>query len=255
MKLNRKEGLLLAAIVLGWALTPLFLFYGPTQLASQTGPIMVAGMLVAAALITRLLLRVARRLDQECCQRLASQGFEVIALAPELLQSWIPMEHRIRPAIRFSGFPDRAGHHTGYQREQYGIRMSLYSYSYYRSKFVFTVARFESELLSWPEFSCAVGSRWSQIYPIAGWERLGLESDSKFSKSCWLQAPRTNPVEALFQAEVRRLVLDHPEFRIFASGPVLMLYTADDQLVPERAEEFIRKAQELSMRLLQLRGA
>jgi hypothetical protein len=123
------------------------------------------------------------------------------------------------------------------------MRLSLYAYSYYRNKFVFTVARFESDSWSWPEFSCAVGSRfWSQIYPIDGWERIQCEADPEFSNSCWLQAPQSERVTPLFSTQARRLVLEHPEFRISASGPVLMLYCADDRLVPDAAGAFIAQA-------------
>lgn len=243
MKLERKEGALLAAVVLTWALTPLILFYGLPQHASQTGPVMLIGMLVAAVIITRLLFRVGRRLDGECRARLATEGFDPIPLSPDLLPTWIPREHRGQPAVRFSGFPNSEGLRTGYHRERQSMRLSLYAYSYYRNKFVFTVARFESDSWSWPEFSCAVGSRfWSQIYPINGWERIRYEADPEFSKSCWLQAPQPDRVTPLFSTQARRLVLEHPELRISASGPVLMLYCADDRLVPEAAEAFIAQA-------------
>jgi hypothetical protein len=243
MKLNPKEGALLAAVVLTWALTPLILFYGLPQYASQTGPVMLIGMLVAAAIITRLLFRVGRRIDGECRARLATDGINPIPLSPDLLPTWIPREHRDRPAVRFTGFPNSEGLRTGYYRKYQGLRLSLYAYSNHRDKLLFTVARFESDSWSWPDISCAVGSRfWSRIYPIDGWDRIQFEADPAFSKSCWLQASRPDRVTPLFHAEVRRLVLEHREFRISASGPVLMLYCSGDRLVPDAAEAFIAQA-------------
>ena len=243
MKLNRTEGALLTAVVLGWATIPLVLHFGLPQYAPLTGPIMLAGMLVAGVLLLGLLFRVARRLDRECQELLAVDGFEVIPLTPDRMPDWIPMEHRTQSALRFSGFRNRQGHRTGYQRDGAGYRLSLYSYTFYRNRYVFTVARFEMAEGSWPAFSCAVGSRlWSQIHPIDGWERIRFEADPEFSKSCWLQTPQPDRVTPLFSTPARRIVLEHPEFRIFASGPVLMLYRADDHLVPEAAETFIAQA-------------
>ena len=75
---------------------------------------------------------------------------------------------------------------------------------------------------------------------------MQFNDDPTFSKSCWLQAPRPDRIRPLFTPELRRLVLDHPRVRVFASGPVLMLYSDSFRLIPGEAEAFLEQAGQLT---------
>ncbi len=250
MKLNRREGTILTAIVLAWALTPLLLHILLPRYEDHTGTVMTTGLLVGGIAILRLLMGVARRLDLECRDRLATLGFQVVDLGSDQLPGWIPGEHRNRPRLTFDGFRSAGNPSSrpGYERTQGGLRTSLFGYlcGEEKRKEGFTVMRLESPHWSWPEFSCSVGSRWTGIHPIPGWERMQFNDDPTFSKSCWLQAPQPDRTRPLFTPELRRLVLDHPRFRVFASGPVLMLYSDSFRLIPGEAEAFLEQAGQLT---------
>ena len=253
MHLNRREGGLLTFIVLAWALSPLVLHSLLPRHEEHTGTVMVVGLLVGGIAVVALLMRVARRLDRECRDRLARLGFRVVDLGTDLLPDWIPAEHRDRPRLEFDGFQSQGNPHlrSGYERNRDGFRTSLFGYSFGRdatTRGLLIVMRIESPLWNWPEFSCAVGSRWSGIHQIEGWERIQLEEDPAFSKASWLQAPRPDWVRTLFTPELRCLVLDHPKFRVHASGRVLMLYSDAFRLIPGEAEAFVEQAGQLATR-------
>lgn len=252
MRLNRREGILLTVIVLSWALSPLLLQFLLPQYADHTGTVMVVGLLVGGIALVGLLRSAARRLDDECRERLASLGFRVVDLRPELIPDWIPAEHRNRPQLVFDGFTSPGNTHArpGYERVQEGLRTSLFGYlcgqGQHREAYI--VMRFESPLWIWPEFACAVGSRWSGIHPIEGWERMRFDEDPAFSKAAWLQAPQPDRIRPLFTPELRRLVLDHPRFRVIASDRVLMVYSDTFRLIPGEAEAFLDQAGQLATR-------
>jgi len=252
MKLNRREGTLLTVLVLAWALSPLLLHFLLPQYADHTGAVMGVGLLMAGIAWVALLRSVARRLDGECRERLASLGFQVVDLGPELIPDWIPAEHRDRPRLVFDGFqsPGNTQGRSGYERVQEGLRTSLFGYlcGWERRREAYIVMRIESPLWSWPEFAFAVGSRWSGIHPIEGWERMRFEEDPAFSKDAWLQAPQTDRIRPLFTPELRRLVLDHPRFRVFASDRVWMVYSDSFRLIPGEAEAFLEQAGQLATR-------
>ena len=251
MRLNRREGTLLTVLVLAWALTPLLLHFLLPQYADHTGTVMGVGLLVCGIALVALLRSMSRRLDGECREHLAALGFQVLDLGSDLIPEWIPAEHRERPGLEFDGFksPGNTRARPGYERNRDGFRTSLFGYSFGRdatTRGLLIVMRIESPLWNWPEFSCAVGSRWSGIHQIEGWARIQLEDDPAFSKASWLQAPRPDWVRTLFTPELRRLVLDHPKFRVHASGRVLMLYSDAFRLIPGEAEAFIEQAGQLA---------
>ncbi len=255
MKLNRREGTLLTVLVLAWALTPLLLHFLLPQYADHTGTVMGVGLLVGGIALVTLLRSAARRLDGECRDRLASLGFQVVDLGHELIPDWIPVEHRNHPRLVFDGFKSPGNTHSrpGYERVQEGLRTSLFGYlcGRERRKEAYIVIRIESPLWSWPEFTSAVGSRWSGIHPLEGWERMQFDEDLAFSKAAWLQSPQPDRIRPLFTQELRRLVLDHPRFRVFASDRVLMVYSDTFRLIPGEAEAFVEQAGQLAIRWTQ----
>lgn len=186
MKLNRREGTLLTVLVLAWALSSLLLHFLLPQYADHTGAVMGVGLLVAGIALVALLRSVARRLDGECRECLASLGFQVVDLGPELIPDWIPAEHRDRPRLVFDGFqsPRNIQGRSGYERVHEGLGTFLFGYlcGRERRREAYIVMRIESPLWSWPEFACAVGSRWSGIHPIEGWEWMQFDEDPAFLK-------------------------------------------------------------------------
>lgn len=252
MKLNRREGTLLTTLVLAWALSPLVLHFLLPQHADHTGTVMGVGLLVGGIALVALLRSMARRLDGECREHLAALGFQVLDLGSDLIPEWIPAEHRERPGLEFDGFksPGNTRARPGYERVQEGLRTSLFGYLCGREqrREAYIVMRFESPLWSWPEFTCAVGSRWSGIHPIEKWDRMRFGEDPAFSKAAWLQAPQPDRIRPLFTPELRHLVLDHPRFRIFASDRVLMVYSDTFRLIPGEAEAFVAQAGQLATR-------
>lgn len=245
--LNRQEKAVLAGVILGWALIPLGVFYGAPSWADRIGLLMVVGLVVASAAVVALFFGAARRLDRECRRRLEAQGFLTVPLGPELLTTWTPIEHRNLPASRFDGFHE-GGNASGYQRARDDFRCTVYGYSCGQGefRFTFTVARLESPRWAWPDFSSAMGSRWLQIQEIPHWQRVSWPEDPDFSKACWLQAQDPKAIAHDFPPEARAWVLRHPEFRIHAAGPVLMLYSNRYRLIPGEAETFIDRAERMA---------
>ena len=247
MKLNRREQVVLVVVVLSWALAPLALHFLLPEYEGDTGLVMIVGLLVIAGILVKTMRDVARRHDLDCRDRLTGHGFQVIGISPDLLEDWIPFEHRDPLRTRFDGFPSAQDPSLkdGYRRAKNGLETVLFGYSYMNRR-LFTVMRLENPEWSWPEFACSVGSRWSGAAPVPGWERIRLEDDPNFSSSCWLQSPTKDSVASMFGPALRRLVMDHPKFRICASGHVLMLYTDAFRLVPNEAEAFVEQADRLA---------
>lgn len=247
MNLDRRESGLLAIIVLSWAMIPLSLHFLTPTLAEHTGPTMMAGLVVGGFALVVLLRRAARRLDRECQDRLSQLGFEVVGLDPRLLESWIPMEHREPGRVDFDGFTaaENPSWKEGYRRDRDGVETHLFGYRR-RHRPHFTALRCENPRWSWPEFSCAVGSFGDFARHIDKWERIRFDLDPGFSKACRLEAPEAGPVVRLFGPNLRRLALEHPRIRIFASGRCLTLYSDAYRLIPGEAEAFLDQAETLA---------
>jgi len=242
--LDRRESGLLAIIVLSWAMIPLGLHFLTPTLSEHTGTAMLSGLFVGGFAVVLLLRRAARRLDRECQKRLSLLGFGVVGLDPELLTSWIPMEHRQPGRVAFDGFTMAGGPpwKEGYQRHRDGVETHLFGYRRWTHR-QYTALRLENPRWSWPEFSCAIDSHRDFTGPIDGWERIRFDQDPGFSKTCRLEAPETEPVVQLFQPALRRLTLEHPRIRIYASGNSLTLYSDAYRLIPGEAEAFLEQTE------------
>ena len=247
MILDRRESGLLAIIVLSWAMIPLALHFLMPTLAEHTGLAMMCGLAVGGLAVVALLRRAARRLDQECQKRLSLLGFEVIGLDPRFLDSWIPMEHRTPDRVDFNGFTASGvpPWKEGYRRDHHGVQTHLFGYRRWPHR-QYIALRLEDVRETWPEFSCVIDSIVESTGPIGGWKRIRFDRDPGFSKTCRLEAPEAEPVLGLFGPALRRLALDHPRIRVYASGHSLTLYSDAYRLIPGEAEAFLELAESLA---------
>lgn len=247
MKLTRGEFCAVAALILGWACLPLGIHFLAPEFSDRTGEIMLVGGAVTAAMALVLFFRRARRLTDECNRRLEAQGFAVVAVAEAEVAALIPFEHRHQlPKLDSFASGAEPGKKEAYRREHHGMSQLLFAYDYrIRSepgRAGFVACRFESPGWNWPAFSAAMAGRWSQTGEVPGWTRIEFPEDKKFSKSCWLQAPRVDFVCSLFWPEIRRLLLEHRGLRLAGEGPMLTVYAGHLRLVPGEAERFLEQA-------------
>jgi hypothetical protein len=244
MKFSRRDQMILGMIALTWATLPLAIHFLLPRHEEHTGTVMIVGMMVAAVAVYRLSRSIARRLDLECRERLAAQGFQVVPLDPGWFNDWVPTEHQRTMQARFDGFlsADQPRWPEGYQRVRNGLRCHLFGYHAGKESLV-AALRVECREWVWPEFSCSVRSRWLPSHLNPGWERISFDADPAFSAACMLQAPRPAPVRALWDSAARRLLLDHPSLRIHAAGPVLTVYSHAFRLIPDEAEAFLQQAE------------